>query len=82
MCLGLVEGVIGKIQLHTGKVFHKAHSYLCWGEGLCCGIKERCDKMCQRSVCRRGVGWRERPSDDSDPVCIWLILGWEKCKKI
>ena len=52
MCLGLVEGVIGKIQLHTGKKpkitvnFAQSMHILFEGSQLCCGNNERWDKNC------------------------------------
>lgn len=64
VCLGLVEGVIGKIQLHTGKKpknivkFAQSTHILFGSSKLCCGNNERCDKICQISGCRRGVSWQ------------------------
>lgn len=63
VCLGLVEGVIGKIRLHTGKKpkiivhFSQSTHILLGGSKLCCGNNERCDTICQSSVCRKGVSW-------------------------
>lgn len=84
MCLGLVEGVIGKIQLHTGKVSHKAHILLL-GEGNSSVQSRKGVAKCVKVVCveEEWVGSSDDHDSNTESLTLHIAdFGWEKYKEI